>query len=195
VVNTCGTGLTYQTLAGEILALFPTITSPSYPNAYDYPMNFAQWSALLPPNDCDVNGVAGTSTGIVLTQARAVTDTVTSYGVVVNRQEETPKPKASSTQANDEDNDDITDEMSGEAEESPSISGSSNGVETGGGTASSFHSLPTDTSSDQGSETSESGNASASGTSSSMGARWGQPGLLVWSSAAAIATLWIAVAL
>lgn len=93
-----------ETLATEIWALTPTITSPIYPNPYDYPINFEEWKELLPSNDCKVVQVAGTSTGVVLTQARAVTDTTTSYGVVVNRQEPTPTPV--SNDQGESDNDD-----------------------------------------------------------------------------------------
>ena len=109
-----------KTLAVQTLPLTPTITNALYTNAFDYPLDLSEWKDLLPPNDCYVQQAAGTATGLVLTQAHAVTDTVTSYGVVVNRQEATPKPEGNSAQQSSAGRKDDTKPASSQGGSSPS---------------------------------------------------------------------------
>lgn len=159
-----------KTLSAETLALTPTITNAMYTNAYDYPLDSQEWLDLLPPHDCQVLQVAGSATGLVLTQAVAVTNTVTSYGVVVNRQEATPKSSANSAQQSSAGHKDDT--KPGSTQDG---SGSSAG--TGGSNgAGSSSSSPSQGSSGQGAGSGSSGEGSgSSGTGSRSGSSTAAP--------------------
>lgn len=99
--NTCSRPT--LTLAQSIFGLTPTATNAQYTDAYDFPLGFQAWSSLLPDDKCYVQQAMRTSTGIAITQALAVTNTITSYGVVVNQQEST-----AAASVDDENEDSVT---------------------------------------------------------------------------------------